>query len=105
VTLPLARLKAGQIVAILASLSHSFGRPALAPLRYLPEAEAEAILTALTGVGRKIAKCVLMYSLDREVLRSMSTSTGSQLPIYRRERRVRPELERVVALAVPRAPP
>lgn len=32
------------------------------------DAEAEAFLTSLPGVGPKVAKCVLMYSLDRKVL-------------------------------------
>lgn len=64
----LAQLKAGQILGVLESLCRSFGHPTLAPLRHLADSEAEAILTSLPGVGRKIAKCVLMYSLDREVL-------------------------------------
>jgi len=30
--------------------------------------DAERLLTTLPGVGKKVAKCVLMYSLDRQVL-------------------------------------
>lgn len=64
----LGRLKARQIVAILDRLRAAFGRPTLAPLRRMTDQEAEAFLTALPGVAAKIAKCVLMYSLGREVL-------------------------------------
>ena len=44
-----------------------FGRPTLAPLKRMSDAEAENELTALPGVGRKIARCVMMYSLNRDV--------------------------------------
>ncbi|MDX2121061.1 MAG: endonuclease III [Gemmatimonadota bacterium] len=64
----LAQLKARQIVAILESITRSFGAPTLAPLRHLDDEAAERFLTGLPGVGRKVAKCVLMYSLDRQVL-------------------------------------
>lgn len=64
----LGRLKAQQIVAILEALRERFGRATLAPLRRMNDAEAEAFLTSLPGVGRKVAKCVLMYSLERQVL-------------------------------------
>lgn len=64
----LARIKAAQIVSIVAILRKRYGRATLAPLRYLPDAEAERILMSLPGVSRKVAKCVLMYSFDRNVL-------------------------------------
>lgn len=64
----LARLRAEQIVRIIGNLRHAFGRATLAPLRAMSDADAEAFLTALPGVGRKVAKCVLMYSLGRQVL-------------------------------------
>lgn len=34
----------------------------------MADAEAEHLLTSLPGVGPKVAKCVLMYALDRDVL-------------------------------------
>lgn len=37
-------------------------------LEAMPDAEAESYLTSLPGVGKKVARCVLMYSLDRDVL-------------------------------------
>jgi endonuclease III len=64
----LGRLKATQIVAIMARLRAEFGGATLAPLRGATVQSAEAFLTSLPGVGSKVAKCVLMYSLGREVL-------------------------------------
>jgi len=64
----LGRLKARQMIGSLEQLRSTFGRATLAPLKTMTDGEAEAFLTALPGVGRKVAKCVLMYALDREVL-------------------------------------
>lgn len=64
----LGRLKASQIVAILDQLRAAFGRAALDPLEGMTDDEAEAFLTSLPGVAVKIAKCVMMYSLGRQVL-------------------------------------
>jgi endonuclease III len=44
-----------------------FGRLTLSPLRAMGDAECEEFLTALPGVGKKVARCVMMYSLGREV--------------------------------------
>lgn len=64
----LANQKAPRMVAIAASLAERFGRVTLDPLRSMDDAEAEAFLTCLPGVGVKTAKCVLMYSLGRALL-------------------------------------
>lgn len=64
----LARVKAKQIVGIVSHLKKAHGRATLAPLRFLSDTEAEALLTSLPGVSLKVAKCVLMYSLSRDVL-------------------------------------
>jgi endonuclease III len=64
----LGRLKAAQIIEIIAALRRRFGRATLAPLVKMTDSEAEHLLTSLPGVGPKIAKCVLMYALDRDVL-------------------------------------
>lgn len=64
----LGRLKTAQLLAIFGTLRAVFGYPTLAPLRHLSDDETEAFLTSLPGVGRKVAKCVLMYSLGRAVL-------------------------------------
>lgn len=43
-----------------------FGEPTLKPLRKMNDEEAEAFLLSLPGVGKKVARCVLMYSLGRQ---------------------------------------
>jgi endonuclease-3 len=64
----LGRLKSGQVTTIVAELRRQFGTASLAPLKKMNDREAESFLTALPGVGPKIAKCVLMYTLKRRVL-------------------------------------
>lgn len=44
-----------------------FGRLTLAPLHRFPDEQCERFLTSLPGVGLKVARCVMMYSLGREV--------------------------------------
>jgi len=64
----LSALKAYQLLGIFSALRREFGRATLAPLKAMTNEEAEHFLTSLPGVGKKIAKCVLMYSLGRHVL-------------------------------------
>lgn len=64
----MARLKARQIVSIVAILKQSFGSATLDPLRSMSDEDVEAFLCSLPGVAKKVAKCVAMYSLDRDVL-------------------------------------
>jgi len=64
----LAALKAGQIERIVSQLRRDFGGATLAPLKRWTVAQAEEYLVSLPGVGRKVAKCVLMYSLRKHVL-------------------------------------
>jgi endonuclease III len=64
----MSRLKSGQIVSIVDALRVEFGRPTLSPLKALSDSEGEEFLVTLPGVSKKVAKCVLMYSLDRMVL-------------------------------------
>jgi endonuclease III len=63
----LARQKARNICAILSRLQVDFGTPSLSPLRGMGDAECEDYLVSLPGVGRKTARCVMMYSLGRNV--------------------------------------
>lgn len=78
----LSNNKAARIKAIADRLDQDFGRVTLAPLKTMSDADAEDYLTSLPGVGEKTAKCVLMYSLDRQVLpvdthvRRVSTRLG-----------------------------
>ena len=44
-----------------------FGKLSLSDLRRFDDPSCEAFLTTLRGVGLKVARCVMMYSLDREV--------------------------------------
>lgn len=64
----LSALKAYQLLAIFSALRVEFGRATLKPLMAMPDDDAERFLMSLPGVGKKVAKCVLMYSLDRKVL-------------------------------------
>jgi endonuclease III len=78
--LPLKRLKAAikdaglsgqkapRIKAILRKLVACFGSASLDALQAMTNSEAEAFLTSFPGIGTKTAKCILMYSLGREVL-------------------------------------
>jgi endonuclease III len=63
----LSARKARGIRHILDCLAAEFGRPTLAPLRAWSDAECERFLTSLPLVGRKTARCVMLFSLDREV--------------------------------------
>ena len=64
----LGKLKTRQLIAIVTELRHRFGTATLASLGKINDREAESFLTSLPGVGPKIAKCVLMYTLNRRVL-------------------------------------
>jgi endonuclease III len=63
----LSNQKARAIRTIMNILVERFGRPTLAPLRDWPDDECEAFLTSLPWVGKKVARCVMMYSLGRQV--------------------------------------
>ncbi len=64
----LAHTKAPRIKHILAALSLDDGEPDLTVLDAMGDAEAEAYLTHLPGVGPKTAACVLLFSLGRPVM-------------------------------------
>ena len=59
--------KAFSIKEILRSITKSFGKPTLNPLKKMNDSECESFLLNLRGVGKKVARCVMLYSLDREV--------------------------------------
>ena len=63
----LSNQKAKAIRDLLDVIVEEFGEPTLKPLRKMSDEEAEAFLLSLPGVGKKIARCVLMYSLGRLV--------------------------------------
>jgi endonuclease-3 len=64
----LSAQKAKNLIQIMKALKARFGRVTLAPLKKMDTHTAEVFLLSLPGVGIKTAKCVLMYSLNREVL-------------------------------------
>jgi len=63
----LSNQKAKAIRELLDVIVAKFGEPSLKSLRKMNDADAEAFLLSLPGVGKKVARCVLMYSLDRRV--------------------------------------
>jgi endonuclease III len=59
--------KTRQLNGILTVLVDSFGKPTLAPLSKMSDSDCEKFLCSLPGIGKKVARCVMMYSLGREV--------------------------------------
>ncbi|HXX63176.1 MAG TPA: endonuclease III, partial [Bacteroidota bacterium] len=63
----MARQKSGRIKAVLRAVHRTHGAFNLSALRKMSDAEVLDELTALNGVGRKTASCVLLFSLGRDV--------------------------------------
>ena len=63
----MARVKVHRILGMLDGIAARFGQVTLAPLHAMNDAEAEHFLRSLPGVGPKVARCVLLYSLNRAV--------------------------------------
>jgi endonuclease III len=63
----LHRQKATIISRIARLLRANYGRVTLAPLRFASVRECESLLISLPGVGKKTARCVMMYSFGRPV--------------------------------------
>jgi endonuclease-3 len=64
----LAHTKAPRIKQILAAISERTGGPDLAELDAMTDADAQAYLTSLPGIGPKTAACVLLFALERPVM-------------------------------------
>lgn len=60
-------VKAVRLRAQLSRIRESFGTVSLATLRQMSDEDAEAFLRSLPGVGPKVSRCILLYSLDRRV--------------------------------------
>lgn len=60
-------VKANAIKKILAIIVNRFGHLSLAPLTKMTDDECEDFLTSLPMIGKKIARCTMMYSLKRKV--------------------------------------
>lgn len=63
----LSKKKARWLKETLVEIRRREGRASLDRLRSLSDEEAERYLVSLPGIGLKTARCVLMYSLDRQV--------------------------------------
>lgn len=63
----LSPTKSKAIRKICANIQARFGKVTLAALQRMNNEECEVFLTSLPGVGTKVARCVMMYSLGREV--------------------------------------
>jgi endonuclease III len=63
----LGQQRARKIAVIARSIDRQYGRLSLAPLKRMSTEQAEAYLTSLSGIGKKTARCILMYSLNRPV--------------------------------------
>jgi endonuclease III len=63
----LARKKARQIKEALRKIVTDFGSLSLNSLRKLGDGEVEDYLNSLAGIGAKSARCIMLYSLDRQV--------------------------------------
>ncbi len=59
--------KARSLKKITTAITGKFGKLSLAPLRKMTEEECEKFLCSLPGVGKKVARCVMLYSLGMKV--------------------------------------
>lgn len=64
----LHRQKAQIIMRLLRTVKAQFGELSLDALREMSDKDAERVLTKLPGLSWKGARCILLYSLDRQVL-------------------------------------
>lgn len=64
----LSNQKAPRLIRIARRLQEDFGAVALSSLQKMNDSATEVYLTSLPGVGRKTAKCVMMYAMGRQVL-------------------------------------
>ena len=63
----LQKQKSRSLTLLIGSVTQRFGKLTLAPLRRMSEADCERFLCSLPGVGKKVARCVMLYSLDMQV--------------------------------------
>ena len=83
----LQRQKARTIKALLAEVRRVNGSLSLDALRNLGDDAAEQVLTRLPGLSAKAARCVLLYSLDRNVF----PVDGNTFRIFKRIGILRPD--------------
>jgi len=59
--------KSKAIKIIITKIINRFNKPTLAPLKYFSDKECENFLLSLPYLGKKVARCVMLYSLNRFV--------------------------------------
>jgi len=64
----LSKVKSWQLKGALRLIKKQFGRCDLKLLKSLPAEQTEAFLVSLPGVSEKVAKCIMMYTLNAQVL-------------------------------------
>ena len=65
--LGLVTQRGNKIIDILHELKERFGLVTLDPLYNFSDQDAEKFLISLPGIGKKVARCIMMYSLNRDV--------------------------------------
>lgn len=63
----LSNQKAANLKKALNKLKEDFGKVSLAPLTSYSDEAMEAYLCSLPGLGKKSARCIMLYSFDRQV--------------------------------------
>lgn len=63
----LSTMKSKVIVALIKGILSRFSSVTMEPLRGMTDRQIEKFLTSLPGIGKKTARCVMMYSLGRQV--------------------------------------
>lgn len=63
----LSNQKAQNLKAVLHKLKSDFGKVSLAPIKNFTDEDMEEYLRSLPGVGKKSARCIMLYSFDRQV--------------------------------------
>ncbi|NMC96578.1 MAG: hypothetical protein GYA70_03830 [Deltaproteobacteria bacterium] len=63
----LSKVKSENIVTLFEMIENNFGVRSLAQLKKMPDDVVENYLCSLPGIGKKSARCVMMYSLNRQV--------------------------------------
>jgi endonuclease III len=64
----LSNQKAAHIKQALKKIKADFGSLSLESLKHAGDTEAEGYLMSLPGLGKKAARCIMLYSLGRDVL-------------------------------------
>ncbi len=59
--------KAASVEALMRAIVDRFDQPSLFKLKHMNDEMCEEFLSSLPGVGKKVARCVMLYSLGRNV--------------------------------------